>query len=61
MVSKDDLVKVRDCVYEVPSSTRKDMRAPARLYLDDESVKNISDGAIEQVANVAALEGIQKR
>lgn len=61
MVSKDDLVKVRDCVYEIPTDTRKDMRVPARVYLDDESIQNISDGTLEQVANVAALEGIQKR
>ncbi len=61
MVSKNDLEKVRDCVYEVPSSTRKDMRVPARLYIDEESLKSLSDGAIEQVANVACLEGIQKR
>ncbi|MCD7781096.1 MAG: RtcB family protein, partial [Methanosphaera sp.] len=52
---------VRDCVYEIPSSSRQDMRASARIYLDDESIKTVDDGAIEQVANVASLEGIQKR
>lgn len=61
MVGKEDLEKIRDCVYEIPSSARKDMRVPARIYLDEESMKKIEDGAIEQVANVACLEGIQKR
>lgn len=61
MVGKADLEKVRDCVYEIPSSSRHDMRVPARIYLDEESVKTIDDGTIEQVANVACLEGIQKR
>ena len=37
------------------------MRVPARIYLDDESAKTIEDSAINQVANVACLEGIQKR
>ncbi len=61
MVGKNDLEKVRDGVYEIPSSARKDMRVPARIYLDDESAKTIEDSAINQVANVACLEGIQKR
>ena len=61
MVGKEDLEKVRDGVYEIPSSARKDMRVPARIYLDDESAKTIEDSAINQVANVACLEGIQKR
>lgn len=61
MVGKEDLEKIRDGVYEIPSSARKDMRVPARIYLDDESAKTIEDSAINQVANVACLEGIQKR
>lgn len=61
MVGKNDLEKVRDGVYEIPSSAKKDMRVPARIYLDDESAKTIEDSAINQVANVACLEGIQKR
>ncbi|MDD6286454.1 RtcB family protein [uncultured Methanosphaera sp.] len=61
MVGKADLEKIRDCVYEIPSSARHDMRVPARIYLDEDSIKTIEDGAIEQVANVACLEGIQRR
>ena len=61
MVGKEDLEKIRDGVYEIPSSARRDMRVPARIYLDDESAKTIEDSAINQVANVACLEGIQKR
>lgn len=61
MVGKADLEKVRDCVYEIPASARQDMKVPARIYLDEESIKTIDDGALEQVANVACLDGIQKR
>lgn len=61
MVGKADLEKVRDCVYEIPASARQDMKVPARIYLDEKSIKTIDDGALEQVANVACLDGIQKR
>ncbi len=59
MSIKESLEKVRDNVWELPSDYMKDMRVPGRLYLDDESVKNIEEGAIQQVANVACMPGIQ--
>ena len=59
MSVKENLEKVRDNVWELPSSYKKEMRVPGRLYLDDESVKNIEEGALEQVANVACMPGIQ--
>ena len=39
MVGKNDLEKIRDGVYEIPSSARKEMRVPARIYLDDNQQK----------------------
>ncbi len=36
------------------------MRVPGRIYLDDEAVKSLEQGAVDQVANVASLPGIQK-
>ena len=59
MSVKENLEKVRDNVWELPSSYKKDMRVPGRMYLDDESVKDIEEGALEQVANVACMPGIQ--
>ena len=59
MSIKESLEKVRDNVWELPSDYMKDMRVPGRLYLDDESVKDIEEGAIQQVANVACMPGIQ--
>jgi len=41
MSVKENLEKVRDNVWELPSSYKKEMRVPGRLYLDDESVKDI--------------------
>jgi tRNA-splicing ligase RtcB (3'-phosphate/5'-hydroxy nucleic acid ligase) len=55
-----DLKKVRDCVWEIPTSYQKGMRVPGRIYLDDESIEHVEKGAVDQVANVACLPGIQK-
>lgn len=57
---KCNLEKVRENVWELPSSYKKEMRVPGRLYLDDEAMKNLEDSALEQVANVACMPGIQK-
>jgi tRNA-splicing ligase RtcB len=36
------------------------MRVPGRIYLDEDSITNLEKGAVDQVANVACLPGIQK-
>ena len=54
------LKKIRDCVWEIPSSYKKGMLVPGRVYLNDETVKDIESGAIDQVSNVACLPGIKK-
>lgn len=59
MVMKE-LKKVRDCVWEIPSSYKKGMRVPGRIYQDDEGIEALEKGAVDQVANVATLPGIQK-
>jgi len=56
----EDVKKVRDCVWEVPTNYKKGMRVPGRIYLDDESIESVEKGAVDQVANVACLPGIQK-
>lgn len=60
MSIKENVIKIRDNVWEIPGSYNKDMRATGRLYLDDESLENLEKGAIDQIANVACLPGIQK-
>lgn len=60
MAIKDDIVKIRDNVWEVKGSFNKKMRASGRLYLDDESFEALEEGAITQIANVACLPGISK-
>ncbi len=55
---RDIICKIDKDVYEIPGSYNKKMRARGRLYLDDESLENLEDGALEQIANVACLPGV---
>jgi len=56
----EELVKVRESVWEVPTSYKKGMRVPGRIFLREEALRDLEKGAIDQVANVACLPGIQK-
>ena len=60
MSIKENLTEIRKNVWELPSSYKKEMRVPGRFYLEEEAISNLEDGAIQQVANVACLPGIQK-
>ncbi len=60
MVTGEILKKVRDCVWEVPGDYKKEMKVPGRIFLDEDSIKTLEKGAVDQVANVACLPGIQK-
>jgi len=57
---KDIVIKVRESVWEVPTDYKECMRVPGRIFLDEEALKDLEKGAIDQVANVACLPGIQK-
>lgn len=59
MEIKENIKKVRDYVWEIPSSYRKEMKVPGRIYLGDEAIKYVEAGALEQVSNVACLPGIE--
>lgn len=60
MSIKENITEIRKNVWELPSSYKKAMRVPGRFYLEEEAFQNLEDGAIEQIANVASLPGIQK-
>jgi len=57
---KDKLKKVGSCVWELPKEAKPGMRVPAWLFLSDKLLKQVEDGAVEQVANIAFLPGIYK-
>lgn len=50
--------KIRDGVFEIEKEG--DMNTPARIYATEKLVKNVEEGAINQLKNVAMLPGIQK-
>lgn len=60
MISKSDLIKINDYLWEIPKSFRSDMRVPARVYASEKMLEEIlGDRSLEQLINVATLPGIQ--
>lgn len=57
---KDKLKKISDYEWELPKDVKPGMRVPGRIFLSEKLLKEVEEGAIEQVANVAFLPGIQK-
>ncbi len=61
MVSKKDMKRIEEYVYEIPKSFRPDMRVPARLYADEEILETaLRDRSVEQLVNTATLPGVVK-
>ncbi|MFC1541073.1 RtcB family protein [Candidatus Latescibacterota bacterium] len=59
MIPKE-VIKISDVVWEIPSSYKKGMRVPARIYATEKLFASMDEGVIEQITNVAALPGIIK-
>ncbi len=57
---KEQLKKIRKFVWELPKGVKPCMNVPARIYLSEKLLRQVEDGAIEQVANIACLPGIYK-
>ena len=55
-----NVTKVSECIYEVPKTAKPGMNVPGRIFLSDRLIQGLEGGAIEQVANMATLPGIQK-
>lgn len=61
MISKYDLQKISEFVWQVPQAYRADMRVPARLWADEELLDDaLTDKSVEQLINTATLPGIVK-
>lgn len=61
MITKELLKRISDNIYEVPQSTRADMRVPARIFADDQIIEAaLGDRAIEQLINTTTLPGVVK-
>jgi tRNA-splicing ligase RtcB (3'-phosphate/5'-hydroxy nucleic acid ligase) len=58
---KQDLEKLTDYLWEIPTSYRAGMRVPARVYTSERMLDSIlGDRSLEQLVNVAALPGVQR-
>jgi len=61
MIDKSVLKKINDCLWEIPKEFRSDMRVPARVYVSENMLNEITDDkSLEQLVNVATLPGIQR-
>jgi len=55
---KDKLKKISDYEFELPKEGK--MKVPGRIFMSEKLLKGVEDAAIQQLANVATLNGIQK-
>ena len=60
MAPPRDIKKITDTVWEIPTSHKKGMRVPARVYATRKLLSEMDDGVFDQVTNVATLPGILK-
>jgi tRNA-splicing ligase RtcB len=59
MINKNDFVKIKDYLWEIPKSFRPDMKVSARAYLSEKMLEeSLKDKSLEQLVNVATLPGI---
>ncbi len=62
MITKSDLVRISEYVWEIPTGFRPDMRVPARIYASEELLElAFRDKTFEQLVNTATLPGVVKR
>ncbi len=60
-ISKENLIKISDYVWEIPQTFRTDMRVPARIFASEKILEEIfRDRSLWQLVNVATLPGIQQ-
>lgn len=61
MLSKNDLKKINDYLWEIPKNYRIGMRVPARIFASEKMLLEIlSDRSCDQLINVTTLPGILK-
>lgn len=60
MISKKNLKKINEYLWEIPKNFRKDMLVPARIYADSKMLTNIfKDKSLEQLINLTTLPGVE--
>ncbi len=55
-----DTKQIEEAVWEIPTSFKKGMNVPARIYATKKLLEAMDPGVFEQVTNMACLPGVQK-
>jgi tRNA-splicing ligase RtcB len=59
MIRKQDITKIGDVVWEIPTSFRDDMRVPVRIFADDRLLEAaLGDKSLIQAVNATTLPGV---
>lgn len=58
MATIKDFKRISSTVWEIPSSYKEGMRVPARIYATEGILREMDEGVVDQVTNVAMLPGI---
>ncbi|MFN7088599.1 MAG: RtcB family protein, partial [Candidatus Paceibacteria bacterium] len=60
-ISKKDLVKISEYLWEIPRDFRPDMLTPARVYISEKMLNSLfKDRTLDQLMNTAAMPGVVK-
>ncbi|MHC1744344.1 MAG: RtcB family protein [Syntrophobacteraceae bacterium] len=59
MATVKDIRRISNVIWEIPVSYKEGMRVPARIYASEKLYRDMDEGVVEQVTNVATLPGIQ--
>ena len=59
-LQRPPLKQISDVIWEIPTSWKKGMLVPARIYGTKKLMDQMDLGVFNQVTNVACLPGIQK-
>jgi len=60
MAPPKEIKQISEAVWELPTTYKKGMNVPARIYATKKLLDQMDAGVFEQVTNVACLPGIQK-
>jgi tRNA-splicing ligase RtcB len=58
MIYKEQIKKIEKNIYEIPKTGK--MKVPGRIFMSEKLLNELEESAIQQIANVATLPGIQK-
>ena len=60
-ITRENLIKIHDALYEIPQDFDPAMRVPARVFANEKMLDDIlGDRSLSQIVNVATLPGIQQ-